>query len=148
LLSPAEQRLWQLFTEIGILDQIGRTVAESALVSGLSLAQFGLLNHLVRLGGEWSPVRLARAFQVTKQTMTSTLARLERQGYVHIRPDPADGRAKLVSLTAEGAAVHSVCLARVGPAMAVAVDAVPEGLVDLLLPKLVALREALDKVRG
>jgi DNA-binding MarR family transcriptional regulator len=148
LLSPSEQRLWQLFTEIGILDQLGRTVAESALVSGLSLAQFALLNHLVRLGGEWSPVRLARAFQVTKQTMTSTLARLERQGYVRVRPDPADGRAKLVSLTTEGAAVHSVCLARVGPAMAVAVDAVPEGLVEVLLPTLVTLREALDQARG
>jgi DNA-binding MarR family transcriptional regulator len=148
LLSPAEQRLWTLFTEIGLLDQLGRSAAESALVSGLSLAQFGLLNHLARLGGEWAPVRLARAFQVTKQTMTSTLARLERQGYVRIRADPSDGRAKLVALTAEGAAVHSVCLARVGPAMAVAVDAVPDGLVELLLPRLVALREALEKARG
>lgn len=148
MLSSSEQRLWQLFTEIGILDQLGRTVAESALVSGLSLAQFALLNHLVRLGGDWSPVRLARAFQVTKQTMTSTLARLERQGYVRVRPDPSDGRAKLVSLTPEGAAVHSVCLARVGPAMAVAVDAIPEGLVEMLLPKLVTLREALDRARG
>ncbi len=147
MLSPSEQRLWQLFTEIGTLDQLGRTIADSALVSGLSLAQFGLLNHLVRLGGDWSPVRLARAFQVTKQTMTSTLARLERQGYVAIRPDPADGRAKLVSLTAEGAAVHSVCLARLGPAMAVATDSMPDGLVEVLLPKLAALREALDKAR-
>jgi DNA-binding MarR family transcriptional regulator len=148
MLSPAEQRLWQLFTTLGSLDQIGRTVAETALVPGLSLAQFALLNHLVRHGGEWSPVQLARAFQVTKQTMTSTLARLERQGYVRVRPDPADGRAKLVALTAEGTAVHSVCLARVGPAMAVALDVIPEGLVDLLLPKLVLLRDALDTARG
>ncbi len=108
MLSPSEQRLWHLFTEIGMLDQIGRTVAESALVRGLSLAQFAILNHLVRLGGEWSPVRLARAFQITKQTMTSTLDRLQRQGFVAIRPDPSDGRAKLVSLTPEGAAVHRV----------------------------------------
>jgi DNA-binding MarR family transcriptional regulator len=148
LLSPSEQRLWQLFTEVGILDQLGRSVAEGALVPGLSLAQFALLNHLVRLGGDWSPVRLARAFQVTKQTMTSTLARLARQGYVAIRPDPADGRAKLVALTSEGAAVHAVCLARLGPAMAVATDSVPDGLVEMLLPKLVTLREALDKPRG
>jgi DNA-binding MarR family transcriptional regulator len=145
MLSPSEQRIWQLFTEIGLLDQIGRTAAEAALVSGLSLAQFGLLNHLSRLGGEWSPVRLARTFHVTKQTMTSTLARLQRQGYVRIRPDPADGRAKLVALTAEGAAVHSVCLARMGPAMAVAADAVPEGLVEMLLPKLVTLKDALGQ---
>jgi DNA-binding MarR family transcriptional regulator len=147
LLSPSEQRLWQLFTEIGILDQLGRTVAEGALVSGLSLAQFGLLNHFVRLGGDWSPIRLARAFQVTKQTMTSTLTRLQRQGYIAIRPDPSDGRAKLVSLTPEGAAVHAICLARLGPAMSVAIDAVPEGLVELLLPKLATLREALDSAR-
>jgi len=148
MLSPSEQRVWQLFTEVGRIDQIGRTAAEGALVSGLSLAQFGLLNHLSHAGGEWSPVRLARTFHVTKQTMTSTLTRLQRQGYVRIRPDPADGRAKLVALTAEGAAAHAICLARMGPAMAMAADALPEGLVDMLLPRLVLLRDALGKARG
>jgi DNA-binding MarR family transcriptional regulator len=147
LLGPAETRLWQLFTEIGILDQLGRAVGEKALVPGMTLAQFGLLNHLVRLGGEWSPVRLALAFQVTKQTMTSTLGRLERQGYVAIRADPADGRGKLVALTTDGAAAHALCLARLGPAMAVAADAAPEGLVEALLPRLKALREVLDAAR-
>lgn len=148
MFSPSEQRVWQFFTEIGLLDQIGRTSAEGALVSGLSLAQFGVLNHLCRAGGEWSPMRLARTFQVTKQTITSTLSRLQRQGYVAIRPDPADGRAKLVALTAEGAAVHAICLARMGPAMAMAAEAMPEGLVDMLLPRLVMLREALGKTPG
>jgi DNA-binding MarR family transcriptional regulator len=148
LLSRSEQLLWQLFTEIGILDQLGRAAAERALPAGLTLAQFGVLNHLVRLGGEWSPIRLAHAFQVTKQTMTSTLQRLEAQRYVGIRPDPADGRAKLVRLTSEGAAAHTVSLARLGPAMAVAADQVPEGLVEGLLPRLAELRSALDKARS
>jgi DNA-binding MarR family transcriptional regulator len=143
-LSTAEQRLLALFTEIGIIDQLGRAASEKALPGGMTMAQFGLLNHFVRLGGAWAPARLARAFQVTKQTMTSTLSRLEAAGFVEIRPDPADGRAKLVTLTAAGRAAHGEALRRLGPALALAADVLPCGLVEALLPGLQALRAALD----
>jgi DNA-binding MarR family transcriptional regulator len=148
LLTWTERALYELFTEIGILEQLSRAIAEKALPAGLTLAQFGLLTHFVRLGGEWSPVRLARAFQVTKQTMTSTLARLESAGLVAIRPDPADGRGKLVSITPAGADMHERCLRGLGPALALAADRVPAALVAELTPKLGALRAVLDAARG
>jgi DNA-binding MarR family transcriptional regulator len=148
LLTDAEQRLYQLFTEIAIVDQLARSMAERAMPNGLTMAQFGVLTHVTRLGGEWSPLRLARAFQVTKQTMTSTLARLEAAGLVAVRPDPADGRAKLVSLTEAGRAAHRDALQRLGPGLALAADAVPDGLVEALLPKLAELRAVLDAARG
>jgi len=122
-------------------------VTERALPPGLTLAQFGILNHFARLGGEWAPLRLARAFQVTKQTMTSTLARMEAAGLVSIRPDPADGRAKLVALTASGRETHHRCLQRLGPTLALTVDVLPETLVDALLPLLASLRATLDAAR-
>jgi DNA-binding MarR family transcriptional regulator len=146
-LSPAERGLLALFTEIGIMDQLGRAATERALPRGMTAAQLGLLNHFVRLGGEWAPARLARAFQVTKQTMTSTLARLETAGFVEIRADPADGRAKLVSLTPSGRAAHADAIRRLGPALALAADGLPAGLVEGLLPGLEALRRALDAAR-
>ncbi len=148
LLTAAERRLLTLFTEIGILDQLSRALAEKALPAGMTMAQFGLLTHFVRLGGDWAPARLARAFQVTKQTMTSTLSRMEAAGFIEIRPDPADGRAKLVSLTPSGQAAHFEAMRRLGPALALAADGLPDGLVEGLLPGLEALRRALDAARG
>ena len=70
---------FRFFTEIGIIEQLARNRLERGLPDGLKISQFSVLNHLVRLGGEWSPARLARAFQVTKGAMTNTLQRLEKR---------------------------------------------------------------------
>lgn len=45
---------------------------------------------------------LAEAAQLTKQTLTSIVDRLERAGYVARSTDPADGRARLVTITDKG----------------------------------------------
>jgi DNA-binding MarR family transcriptional regulator len=42
---------------------------------------------------------LARRARLSKQTMTEMIRRLERDGLVERRPDPADGRASLIFLT-------------------------------------------------
>ena len=43
---------------------------------------------------------LARRARLSKQAMTEMIPRLERNGLVERRPDPADGRASLIFLTA------------------------------------------------
>lgn len=43
---------------------------------------------------------LARRAVVEQPTMAATLSRMERDGLIERRPDPADGRSALVSLTA------------------------------------------------
>lgn len=53
---------------------------------------------------------LAALSGVTKQTMAQAVEQLERLGYVERRPDPADGRARLVLLTARGNAVRPVAV--------------------------------------
>ena len=45
---------------------------------------------------------LTRQARVSKQTMTSMLAQMERDGLVERTPDPSDGRATLVRLAARG----------------------------------------------
>jgi DNA-binding MarR family transcriptional regulator len=45
---------------------------------------------------------LAARASMTHQSMSELVASLERQGYVERRPDPSDGRARLVSLTPDG----------------------------------------------
>jgi DNA-binding MarR family transcriptional regulator len=63
------------------------TIAQSRLLMGLDP------------GGTRLTVLAERA-QVAKQTATALVDKLERAGYVVRVPDPADGRARLVRLTA------------------------------------------------
>ena len=54
---------------------------------------------------------LARLATMRKQSMAEAVEQLERAGYLERRPDPGDRRARLVFLTARGAAVRSVAVA-------------------------------------
>ena len=109
--------LFRFFNEVGIIDQLARAKLESVLPDGLKISQFIALNHLVRLGGNWSPARLANAFQVMKGAITNTLKRLELRGLVNAVADPGDGRGKLVRLTAAGRDMREQCVRSIGPVL-------------------------------
>ena len=95
---------FEVFTEIAIINQLSTAMLQSVMPKGLTQAQFTVLSHFMgRDLKDQSPGNLASALQVTRPTMTSTLARMERDRLVDIAPDPKDGRAKLVSITAKGA---------------------------------------------
>lgn len=51
---------------------------------------------------------LAELARVRKQTMAQAVEQLERMGYVERRPNPDDGRSRLVFLTDRGASVKPV----------------------------------------
>jgi DNA-binding MarR family transcriptional regulator len=65
-----------------------------------------------------SPTTVAEWIVQTSGGLTATLRRLERRGLVERRPDPADGRGRLVAMTAEGRAVHDAAFADVDAAYA------------------------------
>ncbi|KCZ92986.1 MarR family winged helix-turn-helix transcriptional regulator [Hyphomonas johnsonii] len=146
-LSPDQQALFGLLNEIGIINQLSSSLLERLLPHGLTVAQFSLLNHLQRLEGEWSPARLAAAFQVTRGTMTSTLQRLEAKGFISLVPDPADGRAKIVTLTDAGRRARDAALAAAGPGLAEMKDALSPSEVAAVIPVLQKLRIWLDMHR-
>jgi len=137
----------QVFTEIGIIDQLVSTRLERSLPAGLSAAQFGVLTHFSRRGGAETPAQLARAFQVTKGAMTNTLQRLEAQGFVDIVPDQGDGRRKRVSLTAKGAAAYEQAVELLRPYFSDLREAFTPEEFDAALPFLRALRTWLDEKR-
>jgi len=142
-----ERRWFALLNEIGILAQLSRALFEAAQDDGLSLPQFSVLNHLVRLGDGRAPLDLARAFQTPKASMTNTLARLEERGLIETRPHPKDGRSKLVHLTAAGSARRVAAIAAVEADLArIGALAEPE-VVERLLPGLAALRRVFDDNR-
>lgn len=139
-------QLFTLFNEIGIINQLSSAAFAAVLPEGMTIAQFSVLNHFVRLEpGPKPPKHLAKAFQVTRATMTSTLTRMEKARLVAIAPNPEDGRGKLVSITQKGRAVREDCLARLQGPIADA-DAVLEAAeVEALLPLLASVREKLDR---
>ena len=136
------------FNEIGIINQLVSTLFDKVLPADMTRAQFTVLNHFVRLNiAERSPAQLASAFQLTRPTMTSTLARMKRHGLIRMIPDPADGRGKLVSLTDKGRTTREACVAAMLPLAPLLNDVVDEVKLHAMLPDLVNLRMLLDTLR-
>ncbi|WP_284180014.1 MarR family transcriptional regulator [Rhabdaerophilum sp. SD176] len=135
------------FTEVGILAQLSQTQFERLMPAGMTLAQFTVLNHCVRVSDGRSPATLARAFQVTKGTMTSTLQRLEQKGLVVIHADPKDGRSKIVRITEAGRAMREACIATTYPWAEDLLAKFDAKEISELIPRLAALRSILDAER-
>lgn len=147
-MSETDPLAFEVFNEIGIIDQLTNAAFTAVLPKGMTIAQFTVLNHFERLGlSEKSPADLASAFQITRPTMTSTLARMEKAGLIAINPDPADGRAKLVSVTKAGRAMRETCLQRLAGPLAEAQAVLSEKTLAQLLPLLKEVREILDRLR-
>lgn len=139
---------FRVFNEIGIIDQLATHVFTQVLPGRVTPAQFGILNHFVRLGHpSCTPAQLASAFQVSRPTITSTLSRLAESGLVAIEPDPDDGRGKRVSITEAGRAMRENCIDRLAKPLEEVGALVPQELFEQLLPLLGSLREQLDRMR-
>jgi DNA-binding MarR family transcriptional regulator len=66
---------------------------------GISISQLPVLVAL-KAGGSLSQKELTRLAGVEQPSMAQLLARMERDGVIRRKPDPADGRSSLISLTA------------------------------------------------
>jgi DNA-binding MarR family transcriptional regulator len=96
---------------VAIVARIGRIAAyfdqsTNALMGERRLARssWDVLASLRRAGPpyELSPTELYEALMRSSGAMTNRLHRLERAGLIERRPDPGDGRGRLVRLTARG----------------------------------------------
>ncbi len=138
---------FRFFNEIGIIEQLASSRLERCLPDGLKDSQFRVLNHLVRLGGEWSPVRLANAFQVTKGAMTNTIKRLDKRGLIAVSNDPEDGRGKLVSITDAGIEMRNQCIESIAPLLIELSKEFSPQEFSAVLPVLEKIRKYLDANR-
>lgn len=145
--QSSDSVIFQVFNEIGIIQQLSHAALEKVLPDGLKMPQFSVLNHLVRLGDGFTPLQLATAFQVTKGAMTNTLNRLLNRGLIRIEPDPVDGRSKRVYLTPEGTAMREQCIQRIVPQFARLHEQFTEEEFQAVLPFLQKLRKFLDAAR-
>ena len=76
------------------------------------IAHGAVLRYIARDGSRIT--ELAERARMTKQSMAELVEYLRARGYVELVPDPSDGRAKLVRLTARGWKVHATLVASSG----------------------------------
>lgn len=138
---------FRFFTEIGIINQLSSNRAERAMPHGLTMSQFGVLNHFSRGLPPKSPLELANAFQVTKGAMTNTLKQLEGKGFVDIVPHESDKRSKIVSLSQKGRVAHQDAQAELAKQFADLTQAFTIEEISAQLPALEKLRIWLDENR-
>lgn len=132
-----------LYTEISTIDQMMRARLSRALPRGMELSHFSLLNLLARTQTERTPAELARIFHLTKAAMTNTLGKLERAGYIHVRPDWDDARQKLVTISPAGRQARDAAVAAISPVFDDAISELGPETVRAALPFLRRLRTIL-----
>jgi DNA-binding MarR family transcriptional regulator len=95
-LRPCWQWVWR---------RISTGVAESGY-DDLNPAHIGLFRHPGLEG--LRPTEVADQMQITKQSVNDLLGHLEQRGYLTRKPDPTDGRARIIHMTAKGRRLEDV----------------------------------------
>lgn len=145
--GPSPAVFFEVFKEIGIIEQLSRAILEAQLPDGLIAPHFSVLNHLVARGDGRPPIEMARAFQIPKTSMTHTLKGLQAQGLVELRPNPEDGRSKCVWLTDAGRTLRGDVIAGLGPEFAKLSEGFDMARLASIHPVLTDLRVYLDAAR-
>lgn len=137
-----------LFNEIGIIAQLNRSALDKLLADDLISSHFTVLNHLCRTGDGQTPQALASAFQVAKTTMSHTISGLVKHQLIELRPNPTDGRSKLVCLTDKGRQLREETIRDITPKIAGVLDSFSDEEISDIVEKLATVRKLLDEARG
>lgn len=146
--AAAGRLVFDLFNEIGIIDQLATARFGKVLSPHLNPSEFAVLNHFVRMGDDKTPSYLAKAFQMTKPSMTAIVGKLAGKGYVEIRAGEKDRRQKFVTLTETGRAAHARGIDAVTPLAAQVIESQDISRLAEILPILQELRAYLDAARN
>ena len=131
---PTEQELEEaaaaLYLSVGLFK---RRLRQLPAPGELSLPESSALRKLER-GGPATVTALAKAEQISAQSMGATLSTLEGRGLVKRQSDPADGRRAVMSITESGlSALSDKRSARIAQlAGALAAGFTPEELAQLM----------------
>jgi DNA-binding MarR family transcriptional regulator len=141
---------YQIVNYIGIADQLLTTRANQILgVGDLPFAQFVMLNHFSHEPARPRRVtEVASAMQQPQPTVTRTLQRLVRKGYLEVRAADDDARARVHVLTRTGRAAHRRAIERLMPEVAARFADWDARDVDTLHRLLFRLMRELDEARS
>ncbi len=144
---PDDPAIFRVLMEISITAALANRMLGRQLPDGLTEAQFGVLNHLIRHDRSETPSRLAAAFRVSRPTMTSTVGRLSAKGLVSLEPDPEDARGKCVTVTPAGRDLRARALAALAPYFRELESVISASKAEALLPDLRRIRLFFDNHR-
>jgi DNA-binding MarR family transcriptional regulator len=137
----------QIAAALGRLALFWRTALWQAVAErGLNPAQAEILGHLARRGPS-RQVSLAAALGVSAASLSDSVASLTAKGLVARHPDPRDGRAVQVALTAAGTAFHAALPEAPAPLLG-ALNDLPEAEAGAALRTLSTLIRALQEARA
>ena len=139
-----DMNLLILLSEIGTIEQLARNKLDNALPKDLNISSFSVLNHFSGSRAEKTPLQLARSFHVTKGAMTNTLNKLEKQGYIHVRPDWNDARKKCVSISQSGIDARNNAMKSIKPILDEIIQKTDHMTKKSLLGDLRNFREAIE----
>ncbi len=139
--------LFAVINEIAIINQLTTAVFTQKMPPPLSLAQFGVLNHLRRVGEGTTPKKLARAFQVANTTMSHTVSLLHKNGFIELKNNPQDKRSKTLWLTQAGKDIHQAAILSMRDDLETLNDALALPDIHALWNQLAHIRVLLDEQR-
>ena len=142
-----DMNLLILLSEIATIEQLARNKLDNALPKDLNISSFSVLNHFSGSRAEKTPLQLARSFHVTKGAMTNTLNKLEKQGYIHVRPDWNDARKKCVSISQSGIDARNNAMKSIKPILDEIIQKTDHMTKKSLLGDLRNFREAIENDR-
>ena len=143
-LNNKDMNLLILLSEIATIEQLARNKLDNALPKDLNISSFSVLNHFSGSRAEKTPLQLARSFHVTKGAMTNTLNKLEKQGYIHVRPDWNDARKKCVSISQSGIDARNNAMKSIKPILNEIIQKTNHMTKKSLLGDLRNFREAIE----
>lgn len=144
---PDDPALFMVMSEISMIAHLADTAFSRVLPPGITTAQFGVLNRLVRLRRRETTSQLAAAFQVAQPTMTSTVRRLRDKALVDLEQDPDDLRSRFVVITPAGEAIRDASVNALSPYLNLFATEAPDLNFEALLKPLTRLRTFLDQRR-
>jgi len=104
---------------------LAQLLAERIAEYGVVPGQFAQLLALYEQDGQ-TATELCRAVRIEPGTMTKTLQRMERDGLVERRPDPHDGRAARIHLTAHARSLEPLLKATASEINAAVIGELPD----------------------
>ena len=140
-----DMNLLILLSEIATIEQLARNQLDNALPKNLNISSFSVLNHFSGSKAEKTPLQLARSFHVTKGAMTNTLNKLEKLGYIHVRPDWNDARKKLISISQSGIDARNHAIQSIKPILDEIIMKTDHVTKKKLLGDLRSFRESIEK---
>jgi MarR family transcriptional regulator for hemolysin len=134
-------------TEISIISHLADNIFASVLPKGLTVAQFGVLNHLLRLDTQETIGELASAMEVSQPTMSSTVRKLEDKACVILVTSEQDRRIRRVHVTEAGQTLRNEAVMSAVPLQQRLAGQLPHTQWQQLLPILTKIRSILDAER-